>query len=142
MVPKNILIFNQIALLLFVRLYEAFPASINIDASAIGLEAMPEDEGEEELWNSMQLATDSINWLEEAGFISVQSKTLDSNFDGVRLTQKGITLLGAPSSLDPDSESWGEKAQAVISRTAQDTATDLFKQLLVNAVKYVPAIFT
>lgn len=144
MATKNIEIFNRIVVLLFSRLYENFPEPIDVDSSAIGLESMPEDEqDDQELWNSMTLGAESITWLEQEGFITFQSRTLDSNFGGVRFTSKGLTLMEMPSVLEnPQSESIGEMAKGVIAGTVQETATDLMKRLLWTAVNYAPQMFS
>ena len=84
------------ALHTLVRLFEAFPRRTDLDSRSIGIDAKPTDSNEtwDEIWSDIMLGYDSIDWLKEEGFISVQSVTLAGDFKGVRLTLSGLTLLG------------------------------------------------
>ena len=129
----NFEVFNRIALLALVRLFEAFPERIDLDPHSIGIEAKPEDPDEtnEEIWENMMLGYDSISWLEEEGFISVQSTTMDSKFHGVRLTLSGLTLLGyQPPTLKEGEEyrNFAEKGAEILREGGRAAAVDLVRR--------------
>ena len=144
---SNFEAFNRIALLVLVRLFEAFPERLDLDAHRIGIEAKPEDadESDEEIWANMMLGSDTISWLQEEGFITVQSRTMDSEFQGVRLTLAGLTLLGyQPPNLE-EGESYrtfAEKGAEVLKEGGRAAAVELVKELFIRGASFGVRVFT
>ena len=143
----NFEVFNRIALLTLVRLFEAFPEKIDLDPHRIGIDAKPEDPNEtnEEIWENMMLGYDSISWLAEEGFISVQTTTRDPKFHGVRLTLAGLTLLGyQPPTLSDgeDYKNFAEKGADILKEGGRAAAVDLVKDLFVRGVGLSAHLFT
>lgn len=139
-------VFNRISLYLLVKLFEAFPSYIDVDSSALGLDAKPKDvnETDDELWNNMQIAGDTVTWLQAEGFIKIDSIVYGGEFHRVRLTLKGLTLLGyAPPSTENDSKylNLAEKAQSVLAEGARGAATEVVKELFLGGMRYLPQVF-
>jgi len=139
--------FNRIALHLLVKLFEAFPSHIDVDANALGLEAKPEDENETEddLWENMGLASDTVTWLQAEGFIEIGNVCYGGQYQRVRLTLKGLTLLGyAPPSMETDSKflNLAEKAQSVLADGTRGAVTEVVKELFIGGLRYLPQVFT
>lgn len=142
----NFEVFNRIALHALVRLFEVFPERLDIDSRRIGVDAKPDDPDEtnEEIWLNMMLGYDTITWLEEEGFITVRSKTLDSQFHGVRLTLSGLTLLGyQPPTLEggEDYTNFAEKGAKVLQEGGRAAAVNLVKDLFLRGASLGVQIF-
>lgn len=132
-------VFNRVALHTLVRLFEAFPERIDLDPHSIGIDAKPADprETDEDIWSNMMLGYDSIDWLREEGFISVQTTTLAQQFKGVRLTLHGLTLLGyQPPTLEEGEnfKNYAEKGAEILQEGGRAAAVDFVKDLFVRGV--------
>lgn len=143
----NFEVFNRIALHTLIRLFEAFPERIDLDPHSIGIDAKPKNPNEtnEEIWANMMLGYDSISWLEEEGFISVQSKTMAQNFRGVRLTLAGLTLLGyQPPTLGEGEnyKNFAEKGAEILKEGGRAAAVDLVKDLFLRGAALSSHVFT
>jgi len=143
----NFEVFNRIALHALVRLFEVFPERIDLDAHRIGIDAKPEDSDEtnEEIWASMTLGYYTITWLQEEGFITVQSTTMDSQFQGVRLTRAGLTLLGyQPPTLEEGEgyRNFAEKGAEVLQEGGRAAAVELVKDLFTRGAGFGGQLFT
>ncbi|WP_417586106.1 hypothetical protein [Nitrincola sp.] len=139
--------FNRITLHLLVKLFEVFPGHLDVDSNALGLDAKPKDtnETEDELWESMILAGNTVTWLKSEGFIEVGSVSYGGHYSQVRLTLKGLTLLGyAPPTMENDSkyQNLAEKAQSVLADGARGAVTEVVKELFVGGLRYLPQVFT
>ena len=139
--------FNRITLHLLVKLFEVFPGHLDVDSNALGLDAKPKDtnETEDELWESMILAGNTVTWLKSEGFIEVGSVSYGGHYSQVRLTLKGLTLLGyAPPTMENDSkyQNLVEKAQSVLADGARGAVTEVVKELFVGGLRYLPQVFT
>ena len=144
---ENFEAFNRIALHTLVRLFEAFPGHLDLDAHRIGIEAKPEDPNEtnEEIWGNMMLGYDTLTWLREEGFITVGQTTMDSQFHRVRLTLKGLTLLGyQPPTLEEGEtyRNFAEKGAEVLREGGRGAAVELVKELVLRGVGLGAHIFT
>lgn len=108
--PENIEIFNRICVALFDMLYSAFPVPIEIDVNAVAMSAVPQDASYKTAWDVLSVGGEVINFLAEEGFLTHKGVSLDgSQFNQVRLTMKGLAVLGyVPTSL--------EKQEPLISR--------------------------
>lgn len=141
--PQNIEHFNLVVLKLFDRLYEAFPRPLDINdttAIDIGFDAVPEDTTGEESWNIGTMDEDIIEWLREEGFIRYEADPnhQHGNFWKVRLTLKGLTILGyIPSSLrqaEPK-ESLIQQAKQAIGSGASVAGKEAVKQVVAEIFK-------
>jgi hypothetical protein len=144
---KNFEAFSRISLHVLVKLFETFPGYIDLDSNSLGIEAKPKDENEtyEEIWESMDFAHDTVTWLQSEGFIEIRNTCFGGQFIGVRLTLKGLTLLGyAPLINEGDSKyrNLAEKAQNVLTEGARGTVVEVMKELFIGALKYLPQILT
>lgn len=140
-------VFNRVALHTLVRLFEAFPERIDLDPHSIGIDAKPADpnESDQEIWTSMMLGYDSIDWLREEGFISVQSVTLGQQFNGVRLTLAGLTLLGyQPPTLEEGEnfKNYAEKGAEILQEGGRAAAVDFVKDLFIRGAALSTNLFT
>ncbi len=144
-IPKNIDVFNHIVLHVLVKLYDSFPNPIDLDSDQIGLDARPDENDKSELWKSMTMAGHTLDWLEQEGFITVESKPVTRHlyFSDARLTLKGLTLLGYTPTSAVDINSKGMligKAKEVFSKAAEQSATDVVGKLFGAAINYLPRI--
>ena len=102
-VPPNIDRFNKAALLVFERLYQAFPVPIELSTSKIAMDTLPQDATFDESFQSIEPVFYAIEFLRNEGFIEYGENLLDgTTFLRVRLTSKSLALLGRiPSVLEP-----------------------------------------
>jgi hypothetical protein len=144
---ENFEVFNRIALHILVRLFEVFPGHIDLDAHRIGIDAKPEDPDEtnEEIWENMMLGHDTLTWLRDEGFLAVGQTTMDSQFHRVRLTLKGLTLLGYQPPTLEDGETYrnfAEKGAEVLREGGRGAAVELVKELILRGAGLGAQIFT
>lgn len=144
---KNFEAFNRIALHVLVRLFEAFPGHLDIDAHSVGIEARPVDpkETEEDIWGNMMLGADTLTWLRDEGFITVGQLTIDSQFHRVRLTLKGLTMLGYEPPTLKEGETFrnfAEKGAQVLREGGRSAAVELVKDLVLRGAALGTQIFT
>ncbi len=93
----------------------------------------------------MMLGYDSIDWLREEGFISVQSVTLGQQFNGVRLTLAGLTLLGyQPPTLEEGEnfKNYAEKGAEILQEGGRAAAVDFVKDLFIRGAALSTNLFT
>ena len=92
--PENIHRFNVTALELFRRLYDAFPDPIELNSAHAGVAASPADSTDETYWAYRGNARNVVTWLAQEGFLRYESQDKTGKFYDVRLTLKGLTVLG------------------------------------------------
>ena len=92
--PENIHRFNVTALAVLERLYNSFPDPVRLNAEHIGIDAAPNESTAQDYWNYGAGADNVVTWLAEESFLRYVSKGSDGDFYGVRLTLKGLTVLG------------------------------------------------
>jgi len=146
METKNFEAFSRISLYLLVKLFESFPGYLDIDSNSLGIEAKPKNENEtyDEVWENMELAQDTVTWLQKEGFIEVGHVCYGGQFLRVRLTLSGLTLLGyAPLNKETDTKyhNLAEKAKSVLIEGARDTVIEVVKELFISALRYLPSTF-
>ena len=101
--PENIRAFNFLTLAIFNRLYESFPEKVDFSDLRFVIETVVDYGADSDESKYSSLFSASMNWLEEEGFIKIESKVYGPAFIGVTLTLKGVTVLGfVPSSIDKD----------------------------------------
>ena len=126
----NIAFFNRLTLAVFEELYSAFPTPQDIDVNAIAAELIPQDAEEHETWNSLQAAEDAIDFLAQEGFLTHKGSFLEGGtFLKVRLTLKGLAILGStPDSLEEKKPLIG-RIRNVLAGGAKEAGTEAVKQL-------------
>lgn len=131
MKPSNFDIFNQITLFTLVKLFDEFPVPIDIDPELNAIHAFEEQKNldVDETWELMDIGRETLNWLESEGFMSIATKTLDGKCDGVRLTLKGLSILGYSVGAQNESQTLIDKAKEALEDTAIESAKDVMKQL-------------
>lgn len=130
-VPENIHKFNLNALSLLARLYESFPSSIELRPSSVG--AAPQDASYDEAFKFSAEADDVVTWLAEEGFLRFQNRDLSGTFYQVRLTLKGLTVLGyIPTSLQAKDrkEPVIDKIKRVLASGTEKASAEAVKCLL------------
>lgn len=141
---KNIEVFNHIVLYVLIKLYDAFPSPIDLDSESIGLDARPDENDRDVLWKSMEISGHTLDWLQQEGFITIESKPIMGRpYCGVRLTLKGLTLLGyTPASAfdEKNKETLINRAKGVFSKAAEQSATDVVGKLFLAALQYLPKV--
>jgi hypothetical protein len=92
--PLGVQAFSWLTLAIFNKLYDAFPAPIDLSGLRFVLETgfTHGPQSKEVEWS--QYFDDSLRWLEAEGFLTVEGKTVEGKYIGVRLTLRGITALG------------------------------------------------
>ena len=92
--------FNLTALAVFEKLYASFPTPIDFRPSHVGIDAAPPDASYEQAFNFGAEARHVVSWLEEEGFLRTGSIDKAGYYLQVRLTMRGLTILGSvPSAL-------------------------------------------
>lgn len=134
--PKNIEAFNWVCLKLLAELYDAFPCPKNIeagDAVKIGFAALPPEASEDHELVALS-CHHVITWLSEEGFLRYEPDPNGrQHFWKVRLTMKGLTILGsAPSALqDPgQTETLVARAKRLLALGAGAAASEAVKQVV------------
>ena len=134
--PKNIERFNLTALQLFSELYSAFPNEITVETAMLGAEAAPIDTPPTEHMRYAMSADQVVHWLAEEGFVRIKGHQSGTEIHGVRLTLKGLTVLGyVPASLkqrDPK-EPLITKINRVLANGAEKAGTEGVKAILSGA---------
>ena len=132
--PENIENFNRMCLALFDSLYSAFPVPVEIDVKAIAMKAIPQDATYGNTWNVLSIGREVINFLAEEGFLTHKGVTLDgSPYLQVRLTMKGLAVLGyMPASLEKQ-EPLITKIRNVVSGGLKEAGGEVVRQLVSQA---------
>ena len=134
----NIDRFNLAAIELLSVLYDNFPVPVAIDTAEIGVEATPGDATPVEMLRFAMYAEHALTWLTEEGFIRYEPPNYGTRYTNVRLTLKGLTLLGyVPSALraDENSEPIITKIKRILSHGTEQAATEATKSLLGDLFK-------
>lgn len=133
--PENIKAFNFLTLFIFTKIYEEFPRKIDFNGRRIIIEAAFDYGAKSDEASYMALFSDTINWLEAEGFITVQAKTFGSDYIGVTLTLRGLTVLGyLPSSLDSEGKSTIiESAREIVASGFKSASTDAVGSVVKSA---------
>lgn len=132
--PENIETFNRICVALFDKLYSAFPVPVEVDVSGIAMSAVPQDASYETAWDVLSVGGEVINFLAEEGFLSHKGASLDgSQFIQVRLTMKGLAVLGyVPASVDKQ-EPLISKIRGVVGGGLKEAGGETVRQLVSQA---------
>lgn len=134
-IPPNIEAFNRVVLFVLTGLYEVFPNKRNLSSGHHGpesLEGMPDDEGEvpDRDMKPAVIFEATVDWLQSEGFISVSERGNMGNFDGVRLTLKGLALMGTPESVKGPSKTLYQQSKDALAEGSKKGATDIVASLM------------
>jgi hypothetical protein len=135
---SNLERFNLTALALFSRLYDAFPNPIEVKAQNLGLSASPDEAELAEHLRFMVYAEHAVTWLAEEGFIRYESHGLNGGFAGVRLTLRGLTVLGyVPTAVKgkKEPETLIVRIKRALGSGADKAAADGVKALITEVFK-------
>ena len=134
---SNIDTFNCICLHLFSELYDAFPVPIAVYPNSMGLSAISENLDYEGAWGVMTIAVETIDFLGQEGFLTKGESMTPGELSDVRLTMKGLAILGIPISLNRDEVEkpviekiktvMGKGAEQSSNKTIQAVISEIFK---------------
>ena len=137
--PSNIARFNLVTLHLVTLLYENFPTPFNISDEnivALGFAPVPEDATEEEAWATGNLLPHVLTFLQEEGFLRYDPDPNETEqFWNVRLTLKGLTIMGVPSALDAEArKTLYDHAKESLARVSADAGRQVTAEIFKLAV--------
>jgi len=133
---ENMELFNRICIVLFNRLYSAFPVPVDLNPNDVAMSAISEPASKDETWNTLSIAGEVISFLEEEGFLRHQGETSDGQYVQVRLTMKGLVVLGyVPSALEPNEtpQPLISKVRAIVSGGLKEAGSESVRQLVSHA---------
>jgi hypothetical protein len=132
-IPHNIQRFNLTVLVLFDKLYNAFPTPIEIDAMKLGESVVPEEADEGQAFDFGTEAHNVVTWLRQEDFIRYDDGSgFQNTFYQVVLTSKGLTALQrVPSSISP-----GQPKEPIINKIKKIVGSGV-KSAGADAVKRV-----
>jgi hypothetical protein len=138
--PRNIELFNRVAGVVLLRLYESFPARIVLDPQDLGTVATDGfTTDEEEVFQVLMEGCEAaIEFLGEEGFLSYTPDRGGGNrpvFSSARLTMKGLAIMGTPSVIVGEKpESLGGQLKSALDEGAHSTVAALVGQAFGAAV--------
>lgn len=128
-VPPNIDRFNKATLLVFDKLYQAFPVPIEISASNIAMDTLPPDATFDESFKSIEPVFYSIEFLRKEGFIEYADHTLEGkSFLQARLTSKSLALLGQTPSALEQQVTISERIGSLVKGGIKDVSSEAAKK--------------
>lgn len=139
-VPPNIDLFNRFCLTVFQKLYASFPVAVELDVRELMMSAIPNNRSFDETFDALHVGGEALDFLSSEGFLTHKGSFLDgSQFLQVRLSMKGLAILGSmPTSLE-NKESLISKILAVASKGLKDAASDQIQELASQAFTFALA---
>jgi hypothetical protein len=134
----NIDRFNLTTLKLFDRLYDEFPHPVDIETKELGFQAAPQGASTPEGIEFALYAESAVTWLLEEGFIRYEPPNFGTIFRRVRLTMRGLTVLGyLPTAIrdGKQSEPLISKIKKVMTSGAEKAGAETLKYLVGEAFK-------
>ena len=126
----NIAFFNRVTLALFDELYSAFPTPLDLKTLSIAMSVISEAPECDEIRNCLQAADDAIDFLAQEGFLTHQGKYLEGGtFLQVRLTLKGLAILGTVPDVLEEQQSLIDRIRKVLAGGAKEAASETVKSL-------------
>ena len=143
--PPNIDLFNRFALAVFKKLYLSFPVATELDVNDLIMSVTPTNASYDETFNALGIGGEALNFLASEGFLVHQGALLDgSQFLQVRLTMKGLAVLGSMPAALEHKESLITKILAISGKGLKDAASeqvqDLASQAFAFALASAPAV--
>lgn len=140
----NMDFFNAMALAVFDRLYGAFPVPVQLEVDKMAAELLPEDCEYEPSFEALMAAGQTIEFLAQEGFLTHQGSLLSGDtYMQVRLTLKGLAILGAPDALEakkPLIASVKSAVGAVAKEGAAEAARQVVQKVFALSLAAVPAL--
>ncbi len=138
--PENIEIFNRICIVTLNKLYSTFPVRVEIDINSIAIQAIPEKASFDETWDILEVGGEVISFLAEEGFLKYTDQIPnESFFSNVRLTMKGLAVLGCePLSRDRTSSIISE-IQGVVASGVKEAGSDAVRNIVNKLFSYAIA---
>lgn len=128
-VPANIDRFNKATLLIFDKLYQAFPVPIQLDASKIAMDTLPLDAAFDESFQCIEPVFYTIEFLGKEGFIEYGEHFLDgTSFLQVRLTSKSLALLGQTPAVLEHQTSVAERIRSLLKGGIKEVSAEAAKK--------------
>lgn len=134
---SNVQSFNLICLHLLSELYESFPVPIAIDPDSLGLSAIPKQLEYDASWDVTKITVETLTFLRQEGFLTAGDPVSSGEFPDVRLTMKGLAILGIPVSLKVNEPQetiinrikrvMGKGGETIASETVQAVVSEVFK---------------
>lgn len=138
-VPPNIDLFNRFTLAIFQKLYLSFPNPIELEIVTLLESVTPDDATYDQAFNQAAAAGDTIEFLAAEGFLIHQGPMLDaSQYNQVRLTMKGLAILGMPGALTRK-ESLISEILTISAKGLKDAAKDQVQELASRAFAFAIA---
>jgi len=133
-VPPNIDLFNRFSLAVFRKLYLSFPVAVELDVNDLVMSVTPADGSYEETFDALSMGGEALDFLASEGFLTHKGVLLNgSQYLQVRLTMKGLAVLGStPASLERK-ESLISKILAVSGKGLKDAASEQVQELASQA---------
>lgn len=128
----NIDRFNALAAHLFSVLYDSFPHAVKVETAVLAREAAARDLELDELRDWDRTAASTVSWLAEEGFLRFEAAAY-GNLIGVRLSMKGLTVLGyIPVSIKSSEtvEPLIGRLKRSVGKGVEGAATDAVKHVL------------
>lgn len=141
--PPNIDRFNKATLVVFDKLYQAFPVPIELSASKIAMETLTPDATFDDSFQSIEPVFHTIEFLRKEGFIEYGQHTQDgTTFFQAQLTTKSLALLGqVPAALDPQ-VSVGENIRGLVNGGIKDVGSEVAKKAVELLFSYGTSLFS
>lgn len=142
-VPPNIDRFNKAALIVFDKLYQAFPVPITLSASSIAMDTLQVDATFDESFQSIEPVFYTIEFLQKEGFIEYADSLLDgTEFLHTRLTSKSLALLGqTPSALEPQVSTY-EKIRGILKGGIKEVSSEAAKKAVELLFAHGPSLLS
>lgn len=89
-------IFDRICVSLFDKLYSEFPVPVDINMQDVVMSVVPEDASFDSTWDALSVSDGVVSFLADEGFLKYSGTMIMGvpNFTEVRLTMKGLAVLG------------------------------------------------
>ena len=86
----------------------------------------------------IEVLGETVTFLREEGFLTYRDRVLSGEFGGVRLTMKGLAILGIPISLRPDEprEPMIRKIKRVAAKGGEKVASEVVQKLVSEVFKF------
>jgi hypothetical protein len=134
--PENIERFNKTVSETFSILYSFFPEPCKFDTSDFDVEKDMHGGVSD---SDVNFVFATVGWLQEEGYVRIQSKTLDGTMIGAVLTGKGLAVLRlVPDALKNDTP-LGEQIQTAVKSGALKAASKLVDKVLDAGIRYTMA---
>jgi hypothetical protein len=128
-VPDNIDRFNRTALVVLEELYSHFPVPVELDVPELAGVSRPPDVDARRLFAEIEPTFHAIEFLAAEAFITHAGSSVDgAAFLHVRLTMKGLQVLGKPAALNSQ-ETLIEKVRSAIKGGVKQASGEAVKQV-------------